>query len=203
MLQKYFYVCMLICCLMGCTSDRSEDSSIFPTPIVPEPEPTPQPTPPVIEVPIVAEPIEEKIDVPVVDPIVEEEVEPEPDPVEEVEEVEPEPKDRIAPRLIDSSISHGDVGVNPDIERFIFTFDEEIGRADIKLINNTLNIDMQWTTLLDGKRVILLRVPGEGRRMMMGELYTIQMRWRDEANNWEPENLGVIHVITFVTEVKE
>ena len=200
MLQKFLYMCMLICCLIGCTSDRSEDSSIFPTPIVPEPEPTPQTTPPVIEVPIIAEPIEEKIDVPVVDPIVEEEVEPEPEPVEEEEK---EPEDNTAPRLIDSSISHGDVGVNPDTERFIFTFDEEIDRADIKLINNTLKIDMEWTTLIDGKRVILLRVPGEGRRMTMGELYTIQMRWRDEANNWEPEDFGVIHVITFITEVKE
>ena len=200
MLQKFLYACMLICCLMGCTSDNSDDNSIFPTPLVPEPEPTPQTTPPVIEVPIIAEPIEEQIDVPVVDPIVEEEAEPEPEPVEEAE---PEPKDRTAPRLIDSSISHGDVGIDPDTERFIFTFDEEIGRADIKLINNTLKIDMEWTTLLDGKRVILLRVPGEGHRMMMGELYTIQMRWRDEANNWEPENFGVIHVITFVTEVKE
>ncbi len=198
MLQKFLYACMLICCLLGCTSDSSDDNSIFPTPLVPEPEPTPQTPPPVVEVPIIVEPIEEKIDVPPVDPIVEDEVEPEP-----VEEAEPEPKDRTAPRLIDSSISHGDVGIDPDTERFIFTFDEEIGRADIKLINNTLKIDMEWTTLLDGKRVILLRVPGEGRRMMMGELYTIQMRWRDEANNWEPENFGVIHVITFITEVKE
>ena len=200
MLQKFLYACMLICCLMGCTSDSSDDNSIFPTPLVPEPEPTPQTTPPVVEVPIIAEPIEEKIDVPPVDPIVEDEVEPEPEPVEEVE---PEPKDRTAPRLIDSSISHGDVGVNPDIERFVFTFDEEIGRADIKLINNTLNIDMQWTVLVDGKRVILLRVPGEGRWMTMGELYTIQMRWRDEGVNWNPADFGTINVITFVTEVKE
>ena len=200
MLQKFLYACMLICCLLGCTSDSLDDNSIFPTPLVPESEPTPQTPPPVVEVPIIVEPIEEKIDVPPVDPIVADKVEPEPEPVEEAE---PEPKDRTAPRLIDSSISHGDVGIDPDTERFIFTFDEEIGRADIKLINNTLKIDMEWTTLLDGKRVILLRVPGEGRRMMMGELYTIQMRWRDEANNWEPENFGVIHVITFITEVKE
>lgn len=202
MLQKFLYLCMLICCLMGCTSDNSEDSSIFPTPLVPEPEPTPQTPPPIVEVPIIAEPIEEKIDVPPVDPIVEEEVEPEPEP-EPIEEVEPEPKDRTAPRLIDGSISYGDIGVNPDIERFIFTFDEEIGRADIKLINNTLDVDMEWTTLLDGKRVILLRVPQEGRRMTMGELYTIQMRWRDESNNWNPADPGTINVITFITKVKE
>ena len=200
MLKKFLYACMLICCLMGCTSDSSDDTSIFPTPLVPEPEPTPQTTPPVVEVPIIAEPIEEKIDVPPVDPIVEDEVEPEPEPVEEVE---PEPKDRTAPRLIDSSISHGDVGIDPDTERFIFTFDEEIGRADIKLINNTLKIDMEWTTLIEGKRVILLRLPGEGRRMKRGELYTIQMRWRDEGANWNPADFGAINVITFVTEVKE
>ena len=200
MLQKFLYACMLICCLMGCTSDNSDDSSIFPTPLVPESEPTPQTPPPIVEVPIIAEPIEEKIDVPPVDPIVEDEVKPEPEPVEEEEK---EPEDNTAPRLIDSSISHGDVGVNPDTERFIFTFDEEIGRANIKLINNTLKIDMEWTTLIEGKRVILLRLPGEGRRLKRGELYTIQMRWRDEANNWEPENFGVIHVITFITEIKE
>ena len=185
---------------MGCTSDNSDDNSIFPTPLVPESEPTPQTTPPVVEVPIIAEPIEEKIDVPPADPIVEDEVEPEPEPVEEEEK---EPEDNTAPRLIDSSISHGDVGVRAETERFIFTFDEEIGRANIKLINNTLKIDMEWTTLIEGKRVILLRLPGEGRRMKRGELYTIQMRWRDEAHNWEPENFGVIHVITFITEMKE
>ena len=200
MLQKFLYMCMLICCLMGCTSDNSDNSSIFPTPVVPESEPTPQTPPPVVEVPIIAEPIEEKIDVPPVEPIVEDEVEPEPEPVEEEEK---EPEDNTAPRLIDSSISHGDVGVSTDTERFIFTFNEEIGRADIKLMNNTLKIDMKWTTLLDGKRVILLRVPREGRPMMMGELYTIRMRWRDEANNWEPGNFGVERVITFITEIKE
>ena len=198
MLQKFLYMCMLICCLMGCTSDSSDDSSIFPTPLVPESEPTPQTTPPVVEVPIIAEPIEEKIDVPVVDPIVEDEVKPEP-----IEEEKKEPEDNTAPRLIDSSISHGDVGVNPDIERFIFTFDEKIDRADIKLINNTSKIDMEWTTLIDGKRVILLRVPGEGMRLTAETLYTIRMRWRDEENNWEPENFGVDRVITFITEIKE
>ena len=198
MLQKFLYICMLICCLMGCTSDNSDNSSIFPTPVVPESEPTPQTPPPVVEVPIIAEPIEEKIDVPPVDPIVEDEVEPEPEPVEEEE-----PKDNTAPRLIDSSISHGDVGVNTDTERFIFTFDEEIGRADIKLMNNTLKIDMEWTTLIEGKRVILLRLPGEGRRLKRGELYTIQMRWRDEGVNWNPADFGAINVITFITEIKE
>ena len=201
MLPKCLYTCMLICCLMGCASDNSENNSIFPTPLVPEPEPTPQTVPPVVEVPIIAEPIEEKIDVPPVDPIVEDEVEPEPEP-EPVEEEE-EPKDKTAPKLIDSSISHGDIGVDPDTERFVFTFDEEIGRADIKLMNNTRKIDMKWTTLLDGKRVILLRVPGEGHMLNHGELYTIQMRWRDEGVNWNPADFGTINVITFITEVKE
>lgn len=201
MLEKFLYACLLVCCLIGCTSDTSENNSIFPTPVMPaEPEPTPQTPPPVIQVPIIAEPIEEKINVPPVEPIVEDEPEPEPEPVEEEEK---EPEDTTAPRLIESSVSHGDVGVNPDIERFIFTFDEEIDGANIKLMNNTFNIDMEWTTLIDGKRIILLRVPGEGRRMGKGELYTIRMRWRDAANNWEPKGFGVERVITFITEIKE
>ncbi len=112
-------------------------------------------------------------------------------------------KDNLAPRLIRSTINHGDRGVAPDTERFVFTFDEEIHRADIKLINNERNTDLQWTTLIDGERVILLRLPDEGKRMMPGELHTIQLRWADAAGNWEPENAGVIRVITFVTEIKE
>ena len=198
MLLRFLCIFLITGYILGCTADSTENNesgTIFPTP----PVITEEPSPPVFEVPILPDLVDEKVEVPPVEPIAEDEADPDPEPIEEDEE----PKDKTAPRLIDSSVSHGDVGVDPDIERFVFTFDEEIGRADIELINNTQKIDMQWTVLIDGKRVILLRLPGEGRGMKPGELYTLRMRWRDEGGNWNPADFAIINVITFTTEIKE
>ena len=184
--------------IIGCTSDSTNDQGIFPTPEIPtEDENSSESVP--VQIPVVNPPV---VEVAVEEPERQPEPEPEPEP-EPVEVEEKEPEDNTAPSLIESSISHGDIGVDPDTQRFVFTFDEEIDVADVKLINDTQKIDMQWTALIDGKRIILLRLPGEGRRMMVGELYTIQLRWADAAGNWEPENFGIIRVITFVTEIKE
>ena len=183
--------------IIGCTSDSTDDQGIFPTPEIPIEDESSSGSVPV-QIPVVNPPV---VEVAVEEPVVKEpEPKPEPDPVE-VEEKEPE--DNTAPSLIESSISHGDIGVDPDTQRFVFTFDEEIDVADVKLINDTQKVDMQWTALIDGKRIILLRLPNEGRKMGGGELYTIQLRWSDAAGNWEPENFGIIRVITFVTEIKE
>ena len=43
-----------------------------------------------------------------------------------------DPEDNQSPRLIASTISHGDIGVNLDTDRFVFTFDEEIGTVILK-----------------------------------------------------------------------
>lgn len=203
MLYNSLCVYLLMCCLIACTSQNTDDgdvNSIFPVPPAISEDEKEAPTPE-IQIAVVNPPVPEPIvEEPVIEEPVVEEPKPEPEPVEEEKK---EPEDNTAPSLIESSISHGDIGVDPHTQRFVFTFDEDIDVAHVKLINDTQKIDMEWTTLIDGKRIILLKLPGEGRRMLRGELYTIQLRWADEAGNWEPENFGVIRVITFVTEIKE
>lgn len=111
--------------------------------------------------------------------------------------------DNRAPQLIRSSVAHGDINVPINTERFVFDFDEDIDRADVKLWNNTRQIDMKWTVLIDGKRIILLRLPGEGRWLRREERYRVQLRWADAAGNWSPADWGVVWIFDFTTEVKE
>ncbi len=111
--------------------------------------------------------------------------------------------DNRAPQMIRSSVGHGDINVPKDTERFVFDFDEDIDSANVKLWNNTRQIDMKWTMLIDGKRIILLRLPGEGLWLRHGERYRVQLRWADAARNWEPADWGVIRIIDFTTEAKK
>ena len=193
-MTKLYYIILLIVCVIGCADYGDEDEGdevrgVFPSSPVVETESQQ----PVQNIPVVLPP---PVEEPVVEPVVA------PDP-ELDEEEEQEPEDNTAPSLIRSTIAHGDVGVDPGIQRFVFTFNEEIDRADVRLWNNTRKMDMEWTQLIDGNRIILLKLPGEGHTMHWGELYTIRMRWRDAAFNWEPKGWGVDRVITFVTEIKE
>jgi len=111
--------------------------------------------------------------------------------------------DRIAPQMISWSIGHGDINVRKDTERFIFGFNENIDRASVKLWNKTRQIDMKWTMLIDGERIILLRLPGEGLWLRERERYRVQLRWADAARNWEPPDPGVIRIIDFATKVAD
>ena len=192
-MTKLRYIFLLCVCVISCADYGDEDEEVrgvFPRNPVVETESQQ----PVQDIPLILPPpvVEEAVVEPIVEP------EPEPD-----EEEEQELEDNTAPRLIESTILHGDIGVDPGTERFVFTFDEEIDAADVTLWNDTRKVDMEWTQLIDGKRIILLKLPGEGLRMQWGELYTIQLRWRDAARNWNPPDFGVINVITFVTEIKE
>ena len=110
---------------------------------------------------------------------------------------EPIPEDNQAPRLISTTISHGDIRVNPDTDRFVFTFDEEIDAVNVKLIDNSKKSDMQWTHFIQGKKVIFLALD-EGFHLTIGRVYTIEISWADKARNWSKPG-----IITFVTEVKE
>jgi len=179
--------------MMACSTDSSDDASIFPIPPT-IPEETQETTPPVVPVQVVPPPVPQPIvENPVIEEPIVEEPEPEPEPIEE----EKEPEDNRAPLFIRTTINHGDVDVDIDTDRFIFTFDENIGDAKVKLRNDTRNFDMKWEKFIVGKEITLLRFL-EGSHLQGGEVYTIEISWADKADNWDPGG-----IITFVTEAKE
>ena len=107
------------------------------------------------------------------------------------------PADNQSPRLISSTISHGDIGVDPDTDRFVFTFDEEIDAVNLKLIDDSRRMDMRWTHFIQDEKVILLALDN-GIDLTKGTVYTIEISWADKARNWSRPG-----IITFVTEIKE
>ena len=193
MAYKFLYVmCLLVFYVIGCSTDNTEDASIFPVPpIILEEEQ--EVTPPEIPVEVLPPPIPQPV---VEEPVIEEPVveKPEPEPIEEEKK---EPEDNRAPLFIRTTINHGDVDVGIDTDRFVFTFDENIGDAKVKLRNDTRNLDMKWETFIVGKEITLLRFL-EGWPLQGAEVYTIEISWADKAGNWDPGG-----IITFVTEAKE
>lgn len=194
MLYNSLCVCLLMCCVMACSTDSTDDESIFPVPpIISEEEQ--EATPPGIPVQVVPPPVPQPI---VENPVIEEPVVEEPDPEPEpIEEEKKEPEDNRAPLFIRTTISHGDVDVDIDTDRFVFTFDENIGDARVKLRNDTRNLDMKWEKFIVGKEITLLRFL-EGWHLQGAEVYTIEISWADKAGNWDPGG-----IITFVTRAKE
>ena len=194
--KSLYVVCLLVFYIMGCSTDSTDDVSIFPVPPT-IPEETKEATPPAIDNavvnPLIPQPIVEE---PVIEEPIVEEPEPEPEP-EPAEEEKKEPEDNRAPLFIRTTISHGDVDVDIDTDRFVFTFDENIGDARVKLRNDTRNLDMKWEKFIVGKEITLLRFL-EGLHLQGAEVYTIEISWADKAGNWDPGG-----IITFVTEAKE
>ena len=187
MLYNSLCVCLLMCCVMACSTDSTDDESIFPVPpIIAEEEK--EATTPKIPVEVLPPPVPQPI---VEEPVVEE-PDPEPEPIEEKE-----PEDNRAPLFIRTTISHGDVDVDIDTDRFVFTFDENIGDAKVKLTNETRDFDMKWEKFIVGKEITLLRFL-EGVHLQAAEVYTIDISWADKAGNWDPGG-----IITFVTRAKE
>ncbi len=105
--------------------------------------------------------------------------------------------DKQSPRLIASTISHGDISVDPDTDRFVFTFDEEIDTVNVKLIDDSRKVDMRWTHFIQDEKVILLALDN-GIDLTKGTVYTIEISWADKAGNWSRPG-----IITFITEIKE
>ena len=162
---------------MGCSTDSTDNESIFPVP------------------PIISENQKEtttpEIQIEVVNPLV-------PEPIVEPV-VAAELMDNIAPQIINSSVRHGDIDVDPNIERFVFIFGEDIGATNfIKLIDNTTGLNMGWIPFIRDRQIELTRFPhnlGAGLQLIGGHVYTITIHVADRAHNWaKPLN------VTFVTE---
>ena len=196
MLYNCLCMYLLMCCIMACSTDSTDDASIFPVPPT-IPEETKEATPPVVPVQVVPPPVPQPIvEEPVIEEPIVEEPEPEPEP-EPIEEEKKEPEDKRAPLFIRTTINHGDVDVDIDTDRFVFTFDENIGDARLKLGNDTRKFDMKWEKFIVGKEITLLRFL-EGHHLQGAQVYTIEISWADKAGNWDPGG-----IITFVTEAKE
>lgn len=198
MLYNCLCMCLLMCCIMACSTDSTDDASIFPVPPT-IPEQTKEATPPVVPVQVVPPPVPQPI---VEDPVIEEPIveEPEPEPEPEPIEEEPEaPKDNTHPKFVDSTVWHGDVGIAVDTNQFIFTFDENIDSAIIRLIDITQGkrTNMEWEHFIRGKQVVLLKVE-DSLELRPERAYTIEISVADEARNWHPDS-----IITFVTRAKE
>ena len=187
--KSLYVMCLLVFYVMGCSTDSTDDESIFPVPPIISEEKQ-EATTPKIPVEVVPPPVPQPI---VEEPVVEE-PEPEPEPIEEEKK---EPEDNRAPLFIRTTISHGDVDVDIDTDRFVFTFDENIGDARVKLTNETRDFDMKWETFIVGKDITLLKFL-EGHSLQGAEVYTIDISWADKAGNWDPGG-----IITFVTRAKE
>lgn len=194
--KSLYVMCLLIFYVIGCSTDSAENESIFPVPpTIPEEEQAA--TPPVIPVPVVSPPVPQPIvEEPVVEEPIIEEPELEPEPIEEEPE---EPQDDTHPKFVDSTVWHGDIGIALDTNQFIFTFDEDIEAAVIRLIDITQGkrIDMDWEHFIRGKQVVLLKVE-DSFALRPGRAYTIEISVADEARNWHPDS-----IITFVTDVHE
>ena len=106
-------------------------------------------------------------------------------------------EDKVVPRFIRSTIGNGDIGVDPDTDHFIFTFDEDIGNVQIDIRKKGGGLDLQWTHLIRGKEVILHKFD-KGLPLANEEVYHINIAWADTSGNWDPGGF-----IEFTTEMKE
>ena len=189
MVYKLLCVCLLICCMVGCTEQRSDDSSIFPTPLVPEPQPqprpTPQPVPPPEPVPV---PPPEPVPVPP----------PEPVPVPPPEPVPPQPdipvRDLVGPKLLESTIKAGDFDIDAGLESITLTFDETVAKSDIQLLDEK-NKNQGWNRFIKGKEVILVRL--DAPPLELGHRYSVFGRAIDKFDNERAI------LIPFVSQAKE
>ncbi len=199
--KTLFVMCLLVFYVIGCSTDNTDNESIFPVPPT-IPEETEEATPPAIDNTVV-DPL---IPQPIVEEPVVEELELEVEKEEAIEEVDQEPaeepeapKDNVHPKLVDSTVRHGDVGIVLDTDRFIFTFDENIDSAIISLIDITQGkgTNMEWEHFIRGTQVVLLTVE-DSLELRPGRAYTIKITVADEERNWHPDG-----IITFVTQMKE
>lgn len=183
MFYKLLCICLLIGCMVGCTEQRSDDSSIFPTPLVPEPQPQSQPTP---------QPVPPPEPVPVPPP------EPEPQPEPEPEPEPPQPalpvRDLVGPRLLESTIEAGDFDVDADLESITLTFDETVAKSDLRLLDEK-NRNQNWNRFIKGKEVILVRL--DAPPLKLGHRYSVFGRAIDKFGN------ARAILIPFVSQAKE
>ena len=180
-MRKILSIFLLFAYSLGCSMDSSDNEgigSLFPTPpVIPEENGSPgqavnrNANDPPIAVEVFAEET-------VVEPAVAAEL-----------------VDNIAPQIVSSTVKHGDINVDIDTDRFVFTFSESIaGTNFIKLIDNTTGLPTGWMPFIRDKEIEISK-GDHGFQLIGGHVYTITIRVADVALNWAQPL-----TITFVTE---
>ena len=179
-MRKILSIFLLFAYSIGCSMDSNDDEgigSLFPTPTILEENGSPgqdvnrDANNPPIAVEVVAEEA-------IVEPAVAAEL-----------------VDTIAPQIVSSTVKHGDINVDVDIDHFVFTFSENIaGTNFIKLIDNTTGLPTGWVPFIRDKEIEISK-GDNGFQLIGGHVYTITIRVADVAHNWTP-----LLTITFVTE---
>ena len=180
-MRKILSIFLLFAYSLGCSMDSSNNEgigSLFPTPpVIPEENGSPEQAvnrdanDPPIAVEVFAEEA-------IVEPAVAAEL-----------------VDNIAPQIVSSTVKHGDINVDVDIEHFVFTFSEDIAGANfIKLIDNTTGLPTGWVPFIRDKEIKISK-EAHGFQLIGGHVYSITIQVADVAHNWTQPL-----TITFVTE---
>ena len=186
-MRKILSIFLLFAYSIGCSMDSRDDEgigSLFPTPVIPEKNGSPG----------------QDVNRDINDPPVAVEVFVEENVVDPADVVEPavaaELVDNIAPQIVSSTVKHGDINVDVDIDHFVFTFSESIaGTNFIKLIDNTTGLPTEWVPFVRDKEIEISK-GDHGFQLIGGHVYTITIRVADVAHNWTDP-----FTITFVTEL--
>ena len=137
MLYNSLCVCLLVLCVIGCSTDSTDDESIFPVPTILSEE----------EQEVTLTPIQSTV---------------EPEPAINNEMVQHDNKDLTAPKLLESTVDSGRVDPNTDV--ISLRFNEDIIEIDIKLVDNS-DVSMRWIPSIDlitGRRIFLTKINGRG-----------------------------------------
>ena len=158
---KVLCMCLLVIYSLGCASysDDSDEEQIRRLGALEADTPEPAATP---AVPVV----------PVPQPI-----------VDEPEEVQPHEgvRDLVGPKLVESSIVNRQVDVDAKLNTITLTFNENIAKSDIKIVNDRNN-SLRWKRIINGKNVILTPT-GDAIDLQIDRQYTIFGIVFDQANN--------------------
>ena len=182
-MRKILSIFLLFACSIGCSMDSGDDEdtgSLFPTLAIPKvlkekESPKQDVNIDAGNLPVAVEAFAEEA---IVEPVVAAEL-----------------VDNIIPQIINSTVRHGDIDVDPDIDRFVFTFSEDIaGTNFIKLIDNTTGLHMRWVPFIQNEEIEISK-GDNGLQLIGGHVYTIAIRVADVAHNWTRPL-----TITFVTE---
>ena len=101
-----------------------------------------------------------------------------------------ENRDRTPPVILNTSIGHGATNVNINTDQIVFTFNENIGRAEARLVrgaNWQTGPDMRWTRFIDEKTVVLVKITGKSLSLRNNQVYHIVLQASDESGNWTPD----------------
>ena len=112
-----------------------------------------------------------------------------------------ENRDRTPPVILSTSVNHEARNVSINTDQFVFTFNENIDEAEVRLVRGDwqTGTDMRWTRYIDKKKVVLIKTTGKSFSLRKGESYNIVLKARDASGNWTPGG-NVVWLYKFTTQ---